>query len=1031
MISAVNLLSPIEILTLYESICNIKIMNWRRNILVITAFFAVFSFWPNLKPIQAATLASQPDSGTAFSSCASSFGEGCESYSSYSSQTFVSNAGIFKNLEFYGETSPSAFFVVLLHNDTQDTPLKFFSTNNYVAGKTDGTDEMKLYSLSGADFSDAIVFNGTDTWSIIIFAYGNSWFCLNVGGVACYIPSEHLGNSSNQIYFSINDDPPVDSLPVEQLTCNVSGNTCFTDSPFSFYEYYVYAGSYPDTSVELRHLSPGHYFSNGFFVGPYGQNHWWKFIDYNNIYYFNIQYSNGVWSGEPPEPPPPEGCAVDCFSNVLFLPGLEASRLYTQENGSENQIWEPNRNLDMEKLYLNPDGTSINSVYTRDVVKEGQGIINIYKNFSDMMDGLVADQKINAWEPYAYDWREGMEDIVNNGTSYEEGKKSLVETLQNLADTSKNEKVTIITHSNGGLLAKALLKKLQDDKDAGVSDLIDKVDVLILIASPQIGTATAVPAMLHGFDQNILWGFFMDEIHARELGRNMPSGYGLLPSREYINRVSASPVTFVDNLIPSGATTQMVQAYGSAINSYIEYKDFLFGNEGRFNPAVDQLNLPISASENLFSEAENLHDEIDAWTPPAGLRVVEIAGWGVDTVASFEYYPICEIPANGGLGCQQYTLDERPRFTVDGDKTVVVPSAHYMDEEKYWLDLFRYNKTVIFNRKHSTIFEIDPLLDFISDTLQNTSSSYAYLSQIVPAYTGNRLRLSIHSPATLDAYDNNGNHTGKICSLDSDLCQIEENIPNSSYLEFGEGKYLNLPEEEFARIVIKGMGTGTFTYESEEVQPDGTTTTTTFQDIPVTPQTTGEVTESENDSLTLALDQNGDGAVDKTLQVAPGGTTFFDIIPPELQITFDINTKDIVFSAIDTLDPNPIITKSSTLITLTDNAGNTTVIPFTKLREIPTRLRLTYNKIIRNGVTIPLSNTNIIYNWQEKKGILTDLDTKVTVKGVERNIFNHKKANNVTIIREKTKGGSVVVTTKPGFVSVTIITEGDGLKVSY
>lgn len=78
-----------------------------------------------------------------------------------------------------------------------------------------------------------------------------------------------------------------------------------------------------------------------------------------------------------------------------------------------------------------------------------------------------------------------------------------------------------------------------------------------------------------------------------------------------------------------------------------------------------------------------------------------------------------------------------------------------------------------------------------------------------------------------------------------------------------------------------------------------------------------------------------------------------------------------------------------------------------------------------------LPNTNIVYDWQEKKGVLTDLDTKVIVKGVERNVFNYKKAKNTTVIRERTSGGPVSITTKPGFVSVTVKTEGDGLKVSY
>ena len=730
---------------------------------------------------------------------------------------------------------------------------------------------------------------------------------------------------------------------------------------------------------------------------------------------------------------PPPGCTVDCFSNVLFLPGLKASRLYEQTGGSEEKLWEPSGNGDLVDLYLNPDGTSINEVYTRDIIEElpvlGQ---NIYKSFSDTMDQLVLEEKINDWESYAYDWRQSVDDIVNNGTKDQNGTVSLIDTLQSLVGTeSKNGKVTIVAHSNGGLLAKALLKKLQDDKTAGLNNLIDDVDVLILVGVPQIGTAMAVPAMLHGYGEEILKGFIVDRLHARELGRNMTSGYALLPSREYINRVSASPVTFVDNALPSGITTDMVQTYGNVIDSYSEYKDFLFGAEGRVNPTPTQTELPINLSESLFSQTESLHNNIDAFTPPASLQVIEVAGWGLDTLASFEYYPKVSCIS---FPCS-FVLDQRPRWTADGDGTVVVPSAQYVgftgNAEKYWLNILNYNKDNSKNYEHKNILEISPLLDFISDTITGDLAVSSYFETTEPVDPLNRFRISIHSPITLDAYNSEGNHTGKICEPGSGFCQIEENIPNSSYLEFGEGKYLNLPEEEMAKIVIKGTGAGTFTYESEEVESDVTTVITTFEDIPVTPETIGEVTLNEDSSLTLTLDEDGDGIVDDTLEALPGSTVSIDTTPPELKVTFNINSKDVTFSALDTQDPSPNLVKTNTSITLTDNSGNVTVVPLNKLREVPTRLRLAYNKIIRNGTVIQLPNTNIIYDWKEKNGVLTDLDTRVVIKGVEKNVFNYRKASNTTVIREKLAGNKVSITTRPGFVSVTVQTEGDSLKVSY
>ncbi|MES3032145.1 MAG: hypothetical protein V4699_02810, partial [Patescibacteria group bacterium] len=210
--------------------------------------------------------------------------------------------------------------------------------------------------------------------------------------------------------------------------------------------------------------------------------------------------------------------------------------MYRQRtDGGEDQLWEPNGNSDVEDLYLNTDGTSKNlNIYTRDIIKEtnvpipsGSSGQNVYKSFSSMMDVLFDENKIAEWKEFAYDWRQSVQDIVDNGTKYKDGDVSLVDTLRSLVASSKNGKVTIIAHSNGGLLAKALLKKLQDDKVAGRNNFLDSVDVLILVASPQIGTASAVPAIMHGYDQSMLGGWLMDETHARELGRNMISAFGL------------------------------------------------------------------------------------------------------------------------------------------------------------------------------------------------------------------------------------------------------------------------------------------------------------------------------------------------------------------------------------------------------------------------------------------------------------------------------------------------------------------------
>lgn len=92
---------------------------------------------------------------------------------------------------------------------------------------------------------------------------------------------------------------------------------------------------------------------------------------------------------------------------------------------------------------------------------------------------------------------------------------------------------------------------------------------------------------------------------------------------------------------------------------------------------------------------------------------------------------------------------------------------------------------------------------------------------------------------------------------------MEEDIPNSGYYEFGEGKYINLPEDQAKSIKLQGTDIGTFTFESQKVIPSGTATTTYYIEIPVTPQTVAEITfDTTTHQSKLNVDVNGDGVTD-------------------------------------------------------------------------------------------------------------------------------------------------------------------------
>ena len=239
----------------------------------------------------------------------------------------------------------------------------------------------------------------------------------------------------------------------------------------------------------------------------------------------------------PLPPPEPVGCTENCFSNVLFLPGIEGSRLYRPdgEDGTE-KLWEPSGDNDVRDLYLSENGEGLREdVYAKagDIVDEMPGGLNVYKSFMAKMDELKSAGTINDWEPIAYDWRLSLDDLLTHGRQigdrlYYTGELRatstpyIIEELRRLAASSKTGKVTIIPHSNGGVLAKRLTETLGPE----ASQLIDK---MIFVAVPQTGAPEAVYIGMHG--QKVgPGGIAASRSVTRPFASTSPMFYHLLPS---------------------------------------------------------------------------------------------------------------------------------------------------------------------------------------------------------------------------------------------------------------------------------------------------------------------------------------------------------------------------------------------------------------------------------------------------------------------------------------------------------------------
>lgn len=748
-------------------------------------------------------------------------------------------------------------------------------------------------------------------------------------------------------------------------------------------------------------------------------------------------------------------CTQNCFSNVLFLPGLEASRLYRPDyDGGTDQLWEPNANSDAEDLFLTSEGKSVRGdVYTKDVIDEAYlGGPNIYKSFIEQMDGLKTDDTIVDWKSAPYDWRLSLDDILDNGREFSGGRiyyagdlaatstPYIIQELRRLASTSKTGKVTIVAHSNGGLVTKALTEKLGSE----AATLIDKI---IFIAVPQIGTPQAIGALLHGYEQGLPkdWlHFFLNPEIARTLAENMPSAYNLLPSANYFTSVSEPVVTFEDKPI----LEEFRARYGNEIRNGAQLKNFITDTWRFASSSPSDLEYPSVGNATLLSRAETTHDTLDGWTPPAGVSLYEIAGWGEDTLATIEYYEgkqtiRKEVQASFPFAGTYWTnvtipaISYTPKEVLDGDGTVVAPSALWSTASttgKWWVDLLKYDSLQYgnFERKHADILEIPELRTFINNILTNTTStSLNFITNTRPTtepfFKKDRLSFLLHSPLNLSATDNLGNVVSFATST----------INGASFKRYGEVQVLKVLKGAPITLNLNGYATGSFTLDMEEIDGlNNVVASTTFSAVPSATSTTATISFPDGTLQTatpLFVDYDNDGATDFTLRPSIGKEVIFDTTPPEASISFSTTTQQLLVEGID--ESLTTIFSAIRSTTITDESGNTLEITFNKLKQEGNEIKTEIQTLAYNGVsTSEIQKIALQYEWStDKAGNLKELEQKATA-GSFKVEAHYDAKKNTTTIKKKMKESDDEKEIKETFVELRIlklVTENGIVRVDY
>ncbi|MEX0916963.1 MAG: hypothetical protein WDZ90_00320, partial [Candidatus Paceibacterota bacterium] len=427
-----------------------------------------------------------------------------------------------------------------------------------------------------------------------------------------------------------------------------------------------------------------------------------------------------------------------------------------------------------------------------------------------------------------------------------------------LAKESDTGQVTLVAHSMGGLLGKAIIKRFEEAGKEG------SIDSFVMVGSPQLGTPQAIGALLHGDNEGIpgsgagiFFGAIVNPLTARSVSQNMQSVYDLLPSPHYFEEVSDPVVSFDEN---ASFTDAWRGAWGTELTTFSEFFSFLTGQGVLRTGDSNNLLVPEVLRADLLNNAVDFHGEYDTYEFPGSIRVVQVAGWGLPTVKRIVY--------RDRHSSQSYDVET----TVEGDKTVVYPSAVSSVGEKYFFNIFDFNELLESNAQHRNLLSTVPLKSLLSSVFEEKEiTGIGFISETKPPISdaNKQLLVSAHSPVILGVFDEDGNFTGidPNQDLSADILFVTEDIPGSSFLGFGSGQYIFLPKNGNYTFIFEGIGEGPTTIEVKAIANDESTSVATYTDIPVTQNMKASFTinSTSPENTPIELDTDSDDTTDETI----------------------------------------------------------------------------------------------------------------------------------------------------------------------
>jgi hypothetical protein len=501
---------------------------------------------------------------------------------------------------------------------------------------------------------------------------------------------------------------------------------------------------------------------------------------------------------------------------VIIVPGILGSYLNDQTG---EEIWPkiPSMIIDPWDLHLNRLALPEDGVPTGNSIMIPSDIFRSILN-KDFFQGLITELKSNGYKDegddanlfiFPYDWRWNLN--MTAGDDPFDNIKSLNEKVKEVKQKTSSDKVDIIAHSMGGLIAKLYIKKYGQNS----------VDKFIDIGTPHLGAPNAFKILTYGDNLgiNIAGIFNLYSGTAKKISQNFPSIYQLLPSRKYF-----------DNADP---------AYKNYIGDIYDYDNNGVKNNLNYDQSIEFMK-NTGRNENLLATNDSLHNEIDDYSPQsAGIKTYNIVGCSQPTIGKIY---ILNKEKSGGY---EYGLQY-----INGDGTVPLRSAKYLTAEKsYYIN----------NTEHAYLPSADGVKQLVAAILKGNDNSfnltnYSHLSSDDSICSFSGIQIEYHSPIELHVYDSSDHHVGPDANGD-----IEMGIEGAQYDIIDNNKFAFLPLGSDYRIVGRATSKGSFDAHIRFINDGKYVRTIYFHDIPLASTSSNIQILTDNQDLVMQIDQDGDG----------------------------------------------------------------------------------------------------------------------------------------------------------------------------